>query len=829
MDSNHELRFGASHSSLGLMRSSISPRWLFCALVCSGLAGLRVAEAAELTPAEAELAKKFAGVAQWQGIWDVSVAGGASRANGGYHMESRYEATGHGTFTLERSSDNDEAARGVFKWQGKGEARGGGLGTFSESGQQGIGEEWAQEFGGTVEQERIELSLWVGKKSVGLHPGMQREEKTPLMRRTGRMVSSQSGGGNKVSPIDTNFRAPIDTWYLGSGDADAARRWQVVSNGPGVLAFSYESPAAGRSQMFAISGAGVTQRSRVVLFPVYEDLEVEVTIADYAKWRPLGSIADPTKPGNTLGARAFLKTKSGKTKTLPTVKSFRFELMDTSREPGVCLNWPLGAKDEDYDLRLAAAGTGGDVTARGQKLAVTTPPLDDEQRPFAEATIECFDFGARAELRVICELEDGRELIGLMKGEGGTQDLVRLPKMKGPDWIAEVWRKEKNVMNVPAFDDSEKVEGQKDNGDGFTLYEEYRGWVVNGKHVEGDPGKKDFFVLNLIGGDGQNGINLFEALSKLRVHSKLKRSEMSQTTRLMNGNHRDAPHRVDQHGVWVKTFTRAGLGDSGADTPMTKAGVAGRPGITKGVGILARGDTESIFNQPFNLPARDTIFAYDRAIAHELLHSVGVEHHGPDDTSGYSFSFIPPNVPENKVGRPHFTSGGEVVRLLKEDGHDLAAEIYPQYVAAKELLIAMGTGAMIESLYGKSFENKPPGSKALKDFADEYVEQLSRAVYGRNGMVGREHGVHSGDQDCVMRYYFAKFYDAKSAAEKTVYLVTPGTEQIGLRLCQNGAGTGVNAPGHLPQSRYGSAAGDAGNCFEQICPNDAIPPRKVKP
>ncbi|MEO6246734.1 MAG: hypothetical protein ABIQ12_15010, partial [Opitutaceae bacterium] len=445
MASTYELRFRESRPSLDFMRSMISPRWLLSALVCSGLAGLRVAEAAELTSAEVELAKKFAGVVQWQGIWDVSVVGGASRSNGGYHLESRYEATGHGTFLLERSSDNDEAARGYFTWEGKGEARGGGLGTFSEWDGQGRGEEWAQEFGGVVEQERIEFSLGVKGKSAGLHAGMQREEKAPLMRRTGRMVSAQSGGGNNVSPIDTTFRAPIDTWYLGSSDADASRRWQAVSNGPGVLAFNYEGPTAGRSQKFAVSGAGVTQRSRVVLFPVYEDLEVEVTIADYSKWRPLGSISDPKKPGNTLVARAILITKSGKAKTFPAVKAFRFQLMDTSREPGVCLNWPLGAKDDDYDLRLAVAGTGGDVSDRDQKLAVTSLPVDAEQRPFAEVTIECFDFGAKAELRVICELEDGRELIGLMKDSGGEQDLVRLPKMKGPDWIAESWRREKDV------------------------------------------------------------------------------------------------------------------------------------------------------------------------------------------------------------------------------------------------------------------------------------------------------------------------------------------------------------------------------------------------
>jgi hypothetical protein len=169
-----------------------------------------------------------------------------------------------------------------------------------------------------------------------------------------------------------------------------------------------------------------------------------------------------------------------------------------------------------------------------------------------------------------------------------------------------------------------------------------------------------------------------------------------------------------------------------------------------------------------------------------------------------------------------------VVRLLKENGHDLAAEVYPTYVQTRQLLIAGGTGAMIESLYGHSFPDKPPGSQALKDFANEYVEQLTRAGFGRSGMVGQQHGVHSGDQDCVMRYYFAKFYDANNASEKTVYEVTPGTECIGLEICRSGAGSGINGTGHVPQSRYGSAAGDAGNCFEQICPNDAIPPRKVK-
>ena len=82
-----------------------------------------------------------------------------------------------------------------------------------------------------------------------------------------------------------------------------------------------------------------------------------------------------------------------------------------------------------------------------------------------------------------------------------------------------------------------------------------------------------------------------------------------------------------------------------------------------------------------------------------------------------------------------------------------------------------------------------------------------------------------------MRYYFAKFYESKQPAvmgNKMYYLVAPGTERIGLQLCRSGKGTGINDAGHRPQSRYGDTAGAAGNCFEQICPNDAIPSRSVK-
>ena len=700
---------------------------------------------------------------------------------------------------------------------------------FSEWGKSGDGREWRDQVSGTVPlfTSEFEISLKDGNASIRVG-----NPKESLLRyeRVGRSVDDRSRGDgqrhltttslNKIEKVFM-FLPPLNPSYWNS-----AATYRMASSGPGVLVFSCEGKSRADTQP---STPEITHHSRVILYPVYDDLEVEVTIEGYAKWRPEGSIEKPTQPGNSLVARATLKSKTGRVKDLPKVKRFKFELLDTSREPGVCLNWPLGAKDQDFDLRLAAE-SGGQLSDADQKLKIADPPKDDQERPYAEARIDSYDFGGRATLEVVCELEDGREIIGLMKGEGGGQDLVRIPKMTGPDWIAESWRKEKKVENLADDDDNEKVEGQKDNGDGFTLYEEYRGWVENGKHIEGDPLKKDFFVLNLFKAkaDAQNGINLFEALSKLRVHSKLRPSEMSETTRLMNGNHREAPHNKAQHGVWVKQFaSKSELGDIGADTPMTEKGVAGRPGITKGIGILARNDTDSIFNQPYNLPARDTIFAYDRAIAHELLHSVGVEHHGHSDRGGkVNFFFVPPNVPENKIGRPHYQLFGEVViTVLTEAGHDLAAEKYPLFVAAREIHRKLSEGKLLE--YYSRVAQSPQDSEVVKGFVKKYLDDLAADCLTLRGILGVQHDENSGDQDCVMRYYFAKFYEA-TGNKNTYYLVTPGTERIGIDICHSGAGTGINASSHEPQSRYGDAASDAGNCFGQICPNDAIPPRAVK-
>jgi hypothetical protein len=98
--------------------------------------------------------------------------------------------------------------------------------------------------------------------------------------------------------------------------------------------------------------------------------------------------------------------------------------------------------------------------------------------------------------------------------------------------------------------------------------------------------------------------------------------------------------------------------------------------------------------------------------------------------------------------------------------------------------------------------------------------QLPVDVWG----IGRNHGQHSGDAQCPLRYKFAEVYKSKvSVGYETYYLVPKGTEDIGVTICKSDKGTEVNDKDHKPQSRYGNAADHRGKCDKQINVNDAMP------
>lgn len=827
-------------------------------------------EKSPLNRAQQDLSRKFAGVAAWEGRFTYETYGAQS---GGESIKFSYEQEGatSGTFRLEANPDNMFPQRGVLVWTGTGSATGSFRYHDSDWNQRGFGIEESLSIAGTVPMQQIELTLWIGAAHAFLHSGIIEEKDYLTGRVVGHAVGEVNLGSSRYETRNRTIDRPVRfaplTWGVLSEDLN---NWRPFSGGPGVAVFNYE-----QSGGYAWGKAAMRSKSQVVLYPVYDDLEVEVEAAGYDAWRPEGSIAVPGKAGNGLAFRARLVRKAGSGKSIPNVKKFRFELLGTSREPGVCLNWPVGAKDSDYDLKLTAAPAfptsrpfvgGAQVSDQGQKAEFKDPPRDDQGSPYADIGVESFDFGGRTELLVVCELEDGRELIGKLKGAGGDS-AVRVPKRAAGDWLAQAWREAHGVVSLAAGDDEEKVAGQPLNGDGYTLYEEYRGWAIGGKHYEGDPKRKDFFVRNYIGRPAEAGLALFGSVTQIRVQHRQTDQEFN-LSRVMNLNHREAPHRVDQHCVVM--FNVAGTGSSGGRTHAVAGVGAGRrwrPKDIQNITVEMPGVADGIFSTGrgvgrYNLDDADARQAYARGIAHELLHAVGVEHHGEgEDVNEFFFQAAnDPNNPTQRArfcvgspyvtdadlrlpasGRPNSLDRGRTITLLWEDsGQNIADEIAPAFEqaltaerarrAANPSATDPGEKAARYAHYGKSADYWRD-SALYDDVAqgqteaglEEFREKGKFPGFSRSVTISKTGQADSGHELCLMRYYFANAYPVAGKAD-TYYVVRGGQNRVGNLLCQNPAGTGANDAAHAPQPRFGDAAAGNGNCLAQVCPNDAIPP-----
>ena len=381
------------------------------------------------------------------------------------------------------------------------------------------------------------------------------------------------------------------------------------------------------------------------------------------------------------------------------------------------------------------------------------------------AVVTSFDWGAWGEIKVTGALQDGSPIVGHLTGDTAQQN-VRLPKRVASSFIADSWKSDKGVTGKPDNDDSEQdpVGLSGCTGDGLTLYQEYRGFYENGKHIEGNPQKKDFFIRNMVGAEAEAGIWLFTELSGLEVHKDLTENEMIFPDRRINGNVDSQTPQLTmfQHGVGIATCAR----QNGAGTYMTQANVRGRPGLTVGICMQGRFEEGLTLTKPYRQSAVDQATAYDRAVAHEFFHSVGVEHHGDFDT-GLLATIHGPQDPTSSSATVQITWGDGAILILDETtGQDVSAQWYQATLAAAQL---------------------------AGPYADPWTEQL---------YVGVVNGQHSGEDQCVMRYSLAEIYPLGREENSIYYAIPPGTEPAGLQICSTGTGTGINAVDRQPRSRY---------------------------
>jgi hypothetical protein len=324
----------------------------------------------------------------------------------------------------------------------------------------------------------------------------------------------------------------------------------------------------------------------------------------FENWRPTAGTGGTQ--GNSITLTAKLQAKGGGT-TNASAAYFKWELTKSSKEPGYAMNAPVTNPNKDFDLKIESGSANLKITDEGAQAAQTfsATPLTE-----SSVTVRSYDWGAFGTIKVTAILADQSELVGHLDGDP-AQENVRLPIRSESSLIADIWRRNSGVQDKgDVSDDEDSPQGDGHSGDGFTLYEEYRGFIVNGQHVEGKPFQKDFFVYNTASQLYTAGIKLFASVSGLSVQYQLLKPEF-RDDHVMNFNHAEGAHNVDQHGVIIVPLA--------ASAQVAEAvGGPGTPGMIVHVEtpqLSASSDQKWVdYMQP--------------GIAHELFHCANVYHHG---------------------------------------------------------------------------------------------------------------------------------------------------------------------------------------------------------
>jgi hypothetical protein len=577
------------------------------------------------------------------------------------------------------------------------------------------------------------------------------------------------------------------------------------------------------------------------------DLDLIVTIPAYTTWRPTGGATendtgmDPSGSGglNFLSIQAQLVIKSTGAPAPSSPDQITFTLVTPSREPGVAMNWPPADQlvnpsppDLNFDKSVNKTfNVNGDGTQ-----ATFTPPNGSPLGSTVPLTISLspHDWGGWATLNVTATAA-GQLINGHFQGDPTTN--ILLPKRQIGSNVADIWKTQHNVaLSTPDLDDSEPDPAGRSGcvGDGFTLYEEYRGFMENGKHIEGDPHNKDFFIVNEIGADAEPGIWLFTQLTGLTVHKDIKANEV-QTTKTplviggvpqqgvprINFNTGQGAIEIAQHGVWIRSCNVNGGQTYYLQTPgITEHAKPARDQI---ICIQERDDPGTINPNDTHdgvITPVDAILQYDVAVAHELLHSVGVLHHGDRSDEGKSkFVFLFPTDPNNTTGKPVFQRNGQNVQILDElTGQDKADAFWQTILYNAQFCDAVfkNPGAYSSSIV---YQCHTFAIAVLNPYTHDIDTTLPLDF-----MVGLPEGKHSGNDQCVMRYPFAQLYP-QSDNNAIYYQVVDGTEPLGSGICNSPIGTGVNDPNRSipkqhPQPRYFNARSGRGACDSWVCVND---------
>ncbi len=307
-------------------------------------------------------------------------------------------------------------------------------------------------------------------------------------------------------------------------------------------------------------------------------------------WRPQGG-----PKSNTVSIAAWVEPEE------KMVGKFRFTLSEVSAEKGWCLNAGSGTEP---DLCFVPGQAGFEAPrAEGSTWIIETLNTSDR----ATAVIQASDYGAWGRLKAEVNV-DGTWRTCTTTADGATS--ITLPLDKNDNHVADQWEEDWSVPGQAATDDKDPkpkdVGDPNEPGDGFSLFEEYRGVVERGRWTEMDPTTRDVFVRDEIG----CGVGCFE---NLQLDVKLLDDGEYDANRVVNFN-RGYGTTGPQKGIRLRAGALAG------NEGEVRPGV-GSPNTVTEVVL----NTSSVPREGDRIPATGSLACL---LGHELAHAVNVMHHG---------------------------------------------------------------------------------------------------------------------------------------------------------------------------------------------------------
>ena len=256
-----------------------------------------------------------------------------------------------------------------------------------------------------------------------------------------------------------------------------------------------------------------------------------------------------------------------------------------------------------------------------------------------DAYITTMDFGAHGELQVYVSSKCGGGWVPVevvkVGDTTGTVGITLPPDDADGNFIPD-WLKAYSGL-APLEDKDGQPVGDGTAGDGFTAFEEYRGFItqvgtscnspLHVKHVRTDPAVKDLFIHSSDPVLWRAAVSGFDKASGLASHMICPKQYVNDDTRVVNFTMQLDPGEGIRGAKLTQDFPQHGLhlvnerlaGENGMQFPRPGADF-GPPRNTDRVAV----DLAAVF-----------LFAFiQRTTIHELGHAVGIRHHGDRNLRG---------------------------------------------------------------------------------------------------------------------------------------------------------------------------------------------------